>query len=480
MIAPAWSGRTGASSTRRPRRVLGQVRLDLLGVERAARGGEVVDRALGLQPEREPEVAELQVEVDDDGALCPASASATPRFAAVSVLPVPPFGPEDADQRSVGGRRRRPRRAGARSPSAWRRTSPAPGVRMPSRRTMSSAPELRTPRARSRWGCRRTTTTTAGRAVPGRLARRNPSATPSGRCTRPGARRSSSPERRTPARRAARRRPRPRCRDRLRRPRAPSESSRRRRRRGSDGSDAHRVPSPRGDGDGAAILGVACIRRSPRSACCRARRTLRLRWAACVVCTDRRTEREPELRVVGCVGELHRLLVRELQDHRATAGPTPWEARRTRGCHASGSERSRGRAAGDRVGGRIDLLPLKPIRRRRGRRDGRRRAARGCRRAGSGLHASLTQPAADAVPAAEKSAAVICWPGRMSRTATLPTSAGASATDPSRRPGPRPGRLEELLGHHHVARRPLRDQAIGGEDRGRVEPLVDARLVLVR
>ena len=40
----------------------------------------------------EPDVAELQVEVDERDAM-PSSASATARHVAVSVLPVPPFGP---------------------------------------------------------------------------------------------------------------------------------------------------------------------------------------------------------------------------------------------------------------------------------------------------------------------------------------------------------------------------------------------------
>ena len=47
--------------------VLGQVAVELLGVEHAAGRREVVDRPLGLQAQREPDVAELQVEIDDDG-----------------------------------------------------------------------------------------------------------------------------------------------------------------------------------------------------------------------------------------------------------------------------------------------------------------------------------------------------------------------------------------------------------------------------
>ena len=42
-----------------------QVAVDLLGIQRAAGLGQVVDRPIGRQAEREPDVAELQVEVDD-------------------------------------------------------------------------------------------------------------------------------------------------------------------------------------------------------------------------------------------------------------------------------------------------------------------------------------------------------------------------------------------------------------------------------
>src|ERR671931_2907646 len=41
------------------------VRLELAGIERAARLNEVVDRLLGPDTHREGEVAELQIEVDD-------------------------------------------------------------------------------------------------------------------------------------------------------------------------------------------------------------------------------------------------------------------------------------------------------------------------------------------------------------------------------------------------------------------------------
>ena len=49
----------------RARRVLGHVRLDLVGVERAAGVARSYDRPLRDEAEREPEVAELEVEVDD-------------------------------------------------------------------------------------------------------------------------------------------------------------------------------------------------------------------------------------------------------------------------------------------------------------------------------------------------------------------------------------------------------------------------------
>ena len=49
----------------RPGRMLGEEPVDLVAVERSARDGEVVDRLVGCEAEREPDVAELQVEVDD-------------------------------------------------------------------------------------------------------------------------------------------------------------------------------------------------------------------------------------------------------------------------------------------------------------------------------------------------------------------------------------------------------------------------------
>ena len=45
--------------------MVGEEALDLVAVERSARGGQVVDRLRRLEPERQPDVAELEVEVDE-------------------------------------------------------------------------------------------------------------------------------------------------------------------------------------------------------------------------------------------------------------------------------------------------------------------------------------------------------------------------------------------------------------------------------
>ena len=66
MTAAAWSGRVGASSARAPEGCSVRKLVDLLGVERPAGDREVVDRRVRPQAEREPDVTELEVEVDDD------------------------------------------------------------------------------------------------------------------------------------------------------------------------------------------------------------------------------------------------------------------------------------------------------------------------------------------------------------------------------------------------------------------------------
>ena len=130
----------------RPARVRRQVGLDLLRVERPARLDEVVDRPLRGQSEREPDVAELQVEVDDHDALAQRAPAPTARLALVSVLPMPPLGPStQISDASAGGARGRALRCAARRPS--RRAKPscsADRVASPRRRrrasTRSSAP----------------------------------------------------------------------------------------------------------------------------------------------------------------------------------------------------------------------------------------------------------------------------------------------------------------------------------------------------
>ena len=66
-------GPRGASSTRSPDSCVDEVVVDLVRVERAA--GALRGRrssCSGLQPERQADVAELEVEVDDTVTLCPA------------------------------------------------------------------------------------------------------------------------------------------------------------------------------------------------------------------------------------------------------------------------------------------------------------------------------------------------------------------------------------------------------------------------
>ncbi len=64
--ALAWSGRVGAISTLTPEEWRDQVPVELLVVERRAGLHQVVHRPLGREPEGEADVAELEVEVDQD------------------------------------------------------------------------------------------------------------------------------------------------------------------------------------------------------------------------------------------------------------------------------------------------------------------------------------------------------------------------------------------------------------------------------
>ena len=107
--------------------VLGEIAVELLGVEQAAGRGQVVDRPLRLQAEREPGVAELQIEVHDDRAVAgvgqrDAEVGRGERLADAALRS------QDAHELAAvlaGGAAR----SGARSPSASRRRSAAPGRR---------------------------------------------------------------------------------------------------------------------------------------------------------------------------------------------------------------------------------------------------------------------------------------------------------------------------------------------------------------
>jgi hypothetical protein len=87
--------------------MVGDEVVDLVEVERATDAGEVVDRPLGREAHRDSDVAELQVEIDDDGAL----ALLRQRHGEVAGgqrLPGPALRPDDADHRA-----RRPSRGRA-------------------------------------------------------------------------------------------------------------------------------------------------------------------------------------------------------------------------------------------------------------------------------------------------------------------------------------------------------------------------------
>ena len=91
-----------APSAPAPRRMPRQELVDLLGVERAARDGEVVDRLCRLAaPSARPTSPNCRSRSTSTADL-PSSASATARLEDVTVLPVPPFGPEHGDHRSLG------------------------------------------------------------------------------------------------------------------------------------------------------------------------------------------------------------------------------------------------------------------------------------------------------------------------------------------------------------------------------------------
>ncbi len=98
LTAPVWSGRIGAASTLQPAVVGDQERVDLVGVERATGGGEVVDRPLRPQPKRQRDVAELQVEIDQHHAAA-AREQRQREVAGDHRLADPALGPEDADHR---------------------------------------------------------------------------------------------------------------------------------------------------------------------------------------------------------------------------------------------------------------------------------------------------------------------------------------------------------------------------------------------
>ena len=111
---PAWSGRAAPGR----RTVVGEVVVDLLGVEGPARRERGRRSSFGREAEAEPDVAELQIEVDQADR-CPCSASATARLQRRHRLAGPALRAEDADQR----RRNRclvraSRRVCVRSPSA--------------------------------------------------------------------------------------------------------------------------------------------------------------------------------------------------------------------------------------------------------------------------------------------------------------------------------------------------------------------------
>ena len=83
--------------------MLGDIPGELLGVELAGRDHEVVDRLLGLEPEHDRRVSELEVEVEAAASACPPFlVERRPAgFVATVVLPVPPFGEKTVITRPV-------------------------------------------------------------------------------------------------------------------------------------------------------------------------------------------------------------------------------------------------------------------------------------------------------------------------------------------------------------------------------------------
>ena len=150
-----------------PGRMLDEVRVDLVRVERAARGREVEEVRTGSSPSARPRSPNWRSRSTTTVRL-PSSARAQPRFAARERLAGPALGPEHRDQRAaVTVRARAAARRGARSPSAGRRTCrpPAPGSPPASRCRRRRA---RTPAGRSRSRRRRRRPRPAGPAGRGR------------------------------------------------------------------------------------------------------------------------------------------------------------------------------------------------------------------------------------------------------------------------------------------------------------------------
>ena len=83
-----------------------QERVELVGVERARRLGEVVDGSLGREPEAERDVPELQVEVDERDLLA-SLREADGEVGRGQRLAGAALGPEDADEPRVLGDQRR-------------------------------------------------------------------------------------------------------------------------------------------------------------------------------------------------------------------------------------------------------------------------------------------------------------------------------------------------------------------------------------
>ena len=82
-----------------PRRVAHEVITDLVGVDRACGPSEVVDRLVGTNAERETDVAELKIQVDEDR-LVPRRSQRNGEIGRDQRLARPALRPQDADHRS--------------------------------------------------------------------------------------------------------------------------------------------------------------------------------------------------------------------------------------------------------------------------------------------------------------------------------------------------------------------------------------------